>query len=95
MSNIELGIDGEVPGVSEIAIQDFLDVIPASYRTEVQTLLAPTLLAARTQIDKTVIDRINTGIAIAQAALDNRIAALTAVVSAGAAAAQVPTVRGT
>jgi hypothetical protein len=84
--SVAVGIADKVPGVTEIAVTDFFDMIPAAYRSEVRVLFEPSILAAKTAVDAALADRIHTGIAIAQAAADNRIAALQATLAATPAA---------
>jgi hypothetical protein len=74
------GVAADVPAFTTTAVADFVDVVPESYRPLVLALATP----AESSIDTTLADKIHTGIAIAQAALDNRISALEATLTAGA-----------
>jgi hypothetical protein len=88
LSSIEAGAAADVPAMTGAGIADFLDVVPASYRSEVTKLLSPEILAAQSAVNAGVVDRIHTGLAIAHATLDSRIAAVQA--SLALASAQTP-----
>jgi hypothetical protein len=90
--SVAVGIADKVPGVTEYAVADFLDMVPFSYRGEVKTIFEPAILAAKTSVDSGLTDRIHTGLAIAQAALDTRIVALTATLAATSAQPVVPAI---
>jgi hypothetical protein len=82
LASVETGIAEHVPGVTQIAVTDFFDAMPEAYRPEVRVLLDPAVLAAKTAVDSGLVDRIHTGLAIAQAVLDTRIAALQVTIAA-------------
>jgi hypothetical protein len=79
LASVETGIAEHVPGVTQIAVTDFFDAMPEAYR---RVLLDPAVLAAKTAVDSGLVDRIHTGLAIAQAVLDTRIAALQVTIAA-------------
>jgi hypothetical protein len=80
--SVATGIADKVPGVTDVAVADFFDVIPENYRATVRTIFDPAILAAKAAVDTGLSDRIHTGLAIAQATLDTRIAALAATLAA-------------
>lgn len=83
LTALEAGAAAKVPVITTVAVTTFFDHVPTSYRTEVQALLTPEMLAAQQAIDAGLTDRIHIGVAIAQASLDTRITALQTTVRQG------------